>query len=55
MKHDAKKLATSEKAILRRLAVQRVLVGESQKAVTDSCGLGEKLFLNRLKWRETIV
>ena len=42
MKYDAKKLATSEKALLRRLAVQRVLDGESPKAVTESYGLGEK-------------
>jgi hypothetical protein len=42
MKNDARKLSTDEKSLLRRLAAQRVLNGESPKDVTRSYGLGDK-------------
>ena len=35
MKNDARNLSTEQKALLRRLAVQRVLDGESPKDVTQ--------------------
>lgn len=49
MKNDARKLPTEEQALLRRLAVQRVLQGESPKAVTESYGLGQKTIFTWLK------
>jgi len=49
MKYDAIKLATDEQALLRRLAVQRVLDGESPINVTRSYGLGEKTIFKWVK------
>ena len=49
MNNDARKLSTEEQALLRRLAVQRVLNGESPKAVTESYGLGKKTIFVWLK------
>ena len=49
MKYDARQLPTQEQALLRRLAVQRVLDGESPSAVTQSYGLGEKTIFKWLK------
>lgn len=49
MNNDARKLSTQEQALLRRLAVQRVLNGESPKAVTECYGLGEKTIFVWLK------
>ena len=49
MNNDARKLSTEEQALLRRLAVQRVLQGESPKAVTESYGLGKKTIFTWLK------
>jgi len=40
MKYDARKLSTDEQGLLRRLAAQRVLDGESPAAVTRSYSLG---------------
>jgi transposase len=42
MKNDARKYTTEEKALLRRIAVQRVFDGESPVEVTRSLGLGDK-------------
>lgn len=49
MNNDARKLSTQEQALLRRLAVQRVLQGESPKSVTESYGLGKKTIFTWLK------
>lgn len=49
MKNDARKLSTQEQALLRRLAVQRVLNGESPSVVTESYRLGEKTIFKWLK------
>jgi transposase len=49
MKFDARKLPTDEKALLRRLAVQRVLDGELPGVVTRSYGLGDKTIYKWLK------
>ena len=49
MNHDARKISTEEQALLRRLAVQRVLQGESPKSVTESYGLGQKTIFTWLK------
>lgn len=49
MNNDARKLTTDEQALLRRLAVQRVLQGESPKSVTESYGLGKKTIFAWLK------
>ncbi len=49
MKNDARKLSTSEQALLRRLAVQRVLEGESPQKVTQSYGLGAKTIFKWVK------
>ena len=49
MKFDARKLPTDEKALLRRLAVQRVLDGELPGVVTLSYGLGDKTIYKWLK------
>ena len=49
MKYDARKLSTNEQALLRRLAAQRVLEGESPKDVTRSYGLGEKTIFKWVK------
>ena len=49
MKNDARNLSTEQKALLRRLAVQRVLDGESPKDVTLSYGLGEKTIFKWLR------
>ena len=49
MKNDARKLSTSEQALLRRLAAQRVLDGESPQKVTQSYGLGAKTIFKWIK------
>ena len=49
MKYDARKLSTDEQALLRRLAAQRVLDGESPAAVTRSYGLGDKTIFKWVK------
>ena len=49
MKYDARKLSTNEQALLRRLAVQRVLDGESAAEVTRSYGLGNKTIFKWLR------
>ena len=49
MKNDARQLSTSEQALMRRLAVQRVLDGEKPSAVTQSYRLGEKTIFKWLK------
>ncbi len=49
MKFDARQLSTEEQALLRRLAVQRVLDGESVAVVTRSYGLGDKTIFRWLK------
>jgi transposase len=49
MKYNAKLLSKSEKELLRRLAVQRVLDGESPKSVTESYGLGDKTIFKWLR------
>lgn len=49
MEFDARKLSTDEKALLRRLAVQRVLDGELPSVVTLSYGLGDKTIYKWLK------
>lgn len=49
MKYDARKLSTEEKALLRRIAVQRVLNGESAAEVTRCYGLGEKSIFKWLR------
>ena len=49
MKKDARQYTTSEQALLRRLAVQRVLDGEKPGVVTQSYGLGEKTIFKWLK------
>lgn len=49
MKYDTRKLSTNEQALLRRLAAQRVLEGESPKDVTRSYGLGEKTIFKWVK------
>mgnify|MGYP002625938456 FL=1 len=46
---DNRALTTEQKALIRRLAVQRVLDGESPKEVTESYGLGEKTIFKWLK------
>lgn len=50
MKYDARKLSTDEKALLRRIAVQRVLDGESAAEITRCYGLGNKTIF---KWLRT--
>jgi len=49
MKFDARQLSTEEQALLRRLAAQRVLDGESPGEVTRSYGLGDKTIYKWLK------
>ena len=49
MKNDARQLSTTEQALLRRLAVQRVFDGEKPAAVTLSYRLGEKTIFKWLK------
>ena len=46
---DARQYTTEEKALLRRLAVQRVFDGESPKEVTRSFRLGEKTIFRWLR------
>ena len=48
-KFDARSLSTEEQALLRKLAVRRVLNGESPRAVTASFGLGKKTIYKWLK------
>lgn len=49
MKYDARKLSTDEKALLRRIAVQRVFNGESAAEVTRSYGLGDRTIFKWLR------
>ena len=49
MKYDGRKLSTEEKHLVRKLAVQRVLDGESPTEVTLSFGLGEKTIYRWLR------
>ncbi len=42
MKYDARKITTEEQHLIRKLAVQRVLNGESAAEVTRNFGLGKK-------------
>lgn len=49
MKYDARKIATEEQHLLRKLAVQRVFDGESAAEVTRSFGLGSKTIFTWLK------
>jgi len=43
MKFDARKLSTEEQALIRRLAVQRVLDGERPCDITEAYGLSDKI------------
>jgi len=49
MKNDARKLSTEEQHLIRKLAVQRVLDGESAAAVTRYYGLGQKTIFTWLR------
>jgi len=49
MKYDARKISTEEQHLIRKLAVQRVLAGESAAEVTRSFGLGGKTIFTWLK------
>ena len=49
MKYDARKLSTEEKALLRRIAVQRVFDGESAASVGRSYGLGDRTIYRWLR------
>jgi len=49
MKFDARKLSTEEQALIRRLAVQRVLDGERPCDVTEAYGLSEKIIFRWIK------
>jgi len=49
MKYDARKISTEEQHLIRKLAVQRVLAGESAAEVTRSFGLGSKTIFTWLK------
>lgn len=49
MKYDARKLSTDEQALLRRIAVQRVLNGESAAEVSRCYGLGDKTIFKWLR------
>ena len=43
MKFDARKLSTEEQALIRRLAVQRVLDGERPCDITEAYGLSDEI------------
>ena len=49
MKYDARKLSTQEQALIRRLAVQRVLDGERPCDVTKAYGLSDKIIFKWIK------
>lgn len=49
MKYDARKISTEEQHLIRKLAVQRVLSGESAASVTRSFGLGSTTIFTWLK------
>lgn len=49
MKYDARKLSTDEQALLRRIAVQRVLSGDSAAQVSREYGLGGKTIFTWLR------
>lgn len=49
MKYDARKITTEEQHLIRKLAVQRVLAGESAASVSRSFGLGGKTIFTWLK------
>lgn len=49
MKYDARKLATDEQALLRRISVQRVENGESAAEVTRCYGLGDRTIFKWLR------
>lgn len=50
IKYDARKLSTHEQALLRQMAVARVIAGEPVTAVTRAYGLGDKTLY---KWLRT--
>ena len=50
IKYDARKLNSSEQALLRQMAVSRVMSGESVASVTRAYGLGDKTLY---KWLRT--
>jgi len=49
MKYDARKITTEEQHLIRKLAVQRVLDGETAAEVTRCFGLGSKTIFTWLK------
>ncbi len=49
MKYDARKISTEEQHLIRKLAIQRVLAGESVAEVTRYFGLGSKTVFRWLK------
>jgi transposase len=49
MNYDARSLSTEEKYLLRKIAVQRVLDGESVAEITRTFGLGKKTIFNWLR------
>lgn len=49
MRNDARKLSTEEQYLIRKIAVQRVLDGESAASVTRNLGLGAKTIFTWLK------
>jgi len=53
MKNDARKISTEEQHLIRKLAVQRVLSGESAASVTRSFGLGSTTIFTWLKVART--
>lgn len=49
MKYDGRKLSTEKQALIRRLAVQRVLDGERPCDVTEAYGLSDKVIFKWIK------
>lgn len=49
VKYDARKLSNSEQALLRQMAVERVLAGEPVTSVTRAYGLGDKTLYKWLR------
>ena len=49
MKFDARKLSTQEQALIRRLAVQRVLDGERPSDITKAYGLSDKIIFRWIR------
>ena len=53
-KYDARKLSANEQALLRQMAVSRVLKGEPVSQVTQAYGLGDKTIYKWLRmYRES--